>query len=51
MAAKLELPLSYRERMEHMLGGDFPAYLACLDREPNHGIRVNTAKLSVEEFE
>lgn len=51
MAAKIELPLSYKERMENMLGNDFPAYLACLDREPNHGIRVNTAKLSVEEFE
>ncbi|MBQ8815095.1 MAG: RsmB/NOP family class I SAM-dependent RNA methyltransferase [Lachnospiraceae bacterium] len=47
----MELPLIYKNRMENMLGDDFPAYLACLDREPNHGIRVNTGKLSVEEFE
>lgn len=51
MAMNVELPVSYKERMESMLGADFPAYLACLDREPNHGIRVNTGKLSVEEFE
>lgn len=51
MAMKIELPITYKERMENMLGEDFPAYLACLDREPNHGIRVNTGKLTVEEFE
>lgn len=50
MAMKVDLPITYRERMENMLGEDFPAYLACLEREPFHGIRVNTAKLSVEEF-
>lgn len=51
MAGKSELPKSYEERMEKMLGEDFPAYLECLTRSPFHGIRVNTAKLSKERFE
>ncbi len=51
MSGKSELPMNYRERMEGMLGEDFPAYLACLERNPFHGIRVNTAKLSKGTFE
>ena len=50
MAGKSELPKSYEERMERMLGQDFPAYLECLNRNPFHGIRVNTAKLSQKRF-
>ena len=50
MAGKSELPKSYEERMERMLGEDFPAYLECLTRSPFHGIRVNTAKLSKNQF-
>ena len=45
-----DLPLAYRERMQSLLGEDFAAYEAALREEPVKAYRVNTAKISVEDF-
>ncbi|MBO4395520.1 MAG: RsmB/NOP family class I SAM-dependent RNA methyltransferase [Eubacterium sp.] len=47
----MELPESYKKRMQSLLGGEYPAYLASLDEPRLYGLRVNTSKISVEEFE
>ena len=40
----------YLERMRFQLGEDWAAYAACLDCPPVRGIRVNTLKISPEDF-
>lgn len=40
----------YSERMRAQLGDEFAAYAACLGGAPARGIRVNTLKLSPQEF-
>ena len=37
--------------MQEMLGDEYPAFLACLDREPVRGLRVNLLKSDREETE
>lgn len=46
----MELPIAFEEKMKEMLGTDYEAYLASFEHEAHQGIRVNTAKISVEEF-
>ena len=46
-----ELPLAYRERMKDLLGEDFAVYEAALRQDPVKAYRVNTAKISVADFE
>lgn len=46
----MKLPESFEIRMQEMLGEDFSKYQASLDRPSFHGLRVNTNKISVEEF-
>jgi NOL1/NOP2/sun family putative RNA methylase len=36
--------------MSRLLGAEAPAFLAALDGEPVHGLRVNTLKISAEDF-
>lgn len=45
------LPESYLNRMEAMLGEEFPAYLRCFSEEKHAGLRVNTNRISTAEFE
>lgn len=45
-----ELPEKFLERMERMLGAEYPAFLASYEEERAQGLRVNTLKLSREEF-
>lgn len=45
------LPEAFAERMKKLLGDEYPLYLAALEQEPVKGFRVNTDKISVEEFE
>ncbi len=47
----MELPVSFCEEMKRILGEEYPAYLASMEETRKFGLRVNTAKISVEEFE
>lgn len=46
----MKLPVQYEARMQEMLGKEFDVYQASLHEPAFHGLRVNTAKISVEEF-
>ncbi len=46
----MNLPDKFKNNMIELLGEDFPSYEACLDKPMYHGIRVNTAKISVDDF-
>ena len=45
------LPEKFLKRMKLLLGNDFEAYLNALEEKPVRAFRVNTDKISVEEFE
>ncbi len=45
-----ELPLKYKERMEALLGEDFKEYEKALSEAPVRAFRVNTDKISTEDF-
>lgn len=47
----IELPDSFKERIKEQLGEEYEAYLASFQEKSRSGLRVNTAKLSAEEFE
>lgn len=46
----MKLPIAFVERMKDMLGADYDGYAASLEEASYQGIRVNTAKISPEEF-
>ncbi len=46
----LTLPKAYEARMRTLLGEEFENYLAALGEPPERALRVNTDKISVEEF-
>ncbi|MDO5156342.1 MAG: RsmB/NOP family class I SAM-dependent RNA methyltransferase [Eubacteriales bacterium] len=46
----MDLPIAFEQKMREMLGADYDKYLASFDKEAYQGLRVNTAKLSVEQF-
>ncbi|MCM1272167.1 MAG: RsmB/NOP family class I SAM-dependent RNA methyltransferase [Clostridium sp.] len=46
----MDLPKSYEENMRKLLKEEFEEYKKCLDEPMHHGIRINTLKISVEEF-
>ncbi len=46
----IDLPEKFIERTKRTLGGDAAAFLASYDRKPYKAVRVNTLKLSVEQF-
>ena len=45
------LPEEFLTRMNNMLGDDFQAFLNSYQQPRTFGLRVNTAKISCEEFE
>ena len=52
----MQLPEAFLEEMKELLGGEFPAWLASMEEGENdggsvRGLRVNTLKLSAEEFQ
>lgn len=47
----MELPQLFVDKMKSLLGEEYSGYEACLQRPKQNGIRVNTAKISVEEFQ
>lgn len=46
----MELPITFEQNMKELLGEEFGQYKACLDQPMYHGIRINTMKISVEDF-
>lgn len=44
------LPAEFRERMERMLGAEYHEFLSSYEEPRQFGLRVNTMKISVEEF-
>lgn len=46
----MELPQNFCEEMERLLGEEYPDYLASMGEKRKYGLRVNTSKISVEEF-
>ena len=47
----MNLPASFEEKMQSLLGEEMDAYLACYEEPRYYGLRVNTGKISVEEFQ
>lgn len=48
---ELPIPAAFLERMSHLLGDEFPSFSEALGQAPVHGMRVNTLKLSPDEFQ
>ncbi len=48
---KMELPQKFCDEMKRILGDEYEAYRASMNERRKFGLRVNTAKISVEEFE
>lgn len=46
----MELPIAFETKMKEMLGEDYANYLASFEQDAHQGLRVNTAKISVENF-
>ena len=46
-----ELPFEFKDRMKKILGDEFDDYIKSLEEEPVRGFRVNTDKISLENFE
>ena len=45
------LPIEYTERMKKLLGNDFDSYIESLNEPPVRGFRVNTEKISLDDFD
>lgn len=50
MEDTMELPNRFCEQMKRILGDEYDAYLQSMKESKRYGLRVNTAKISVEEF-
>lgn len=48
---KMKLPYEFEERMKKMLGDEYDDFMASYDRPRLRGLRVNTMKITPEEFE
>lgn len=51
MNRDLKLPEAFLERMKEMLGEDYDHFIESYEKPRTYGLRVNTAKISCEEFE
>lgn len=47
----IKLPTEFEARMKKLLGEEYPCYLKALERSPVKGFRVNTDKISLEDFQ
>lgn len=47
----MNLPSTFEEKMRELLGEEFDEYIACYDEPRYYGLRVNTSKISVEDFQ
>ena len=46
----MKLPEAFEDRMKKLLGTEYENYLSCFDEPRHYGLRVNTAKISTEDF-
>ncbi len=46
----MNLPVAFTEKMQSLLGNEFEDYIKCYEEKRLYGLRVNTKKISVEEF-
>ena len=46
-----QLPLEFQERMKKLLGDEYEDFIKSYDEKPQRAFRVNTDKISLEEFE
>lgn len=44
------LPTAFLERMQNLLGDEYASFLACYDQPHHTGLRVNTLKISPQDF-
>src|SRR5512137_2950632 len=51
MPEHIPIPPLFLERMRLMLGSEYPAFAAALQEQPVSGLRVNTLKLTIKEFQ
>ncbi|MEG0086587.1 MAG: RNA methyltransferase, partial [Niameybacter sp.] len=47
----MELPVKFKEKIQGLLQEEYEAYLESYDFPEYHGIRINTLKISKEEWE
>ena len=47
----MNLPIEFETRIKELLGKEFDEYIKSFDREAYNGIRINTLKISPENFE
>ena len=47
----MELPLKFKTAMEGLLGKDYDDFIKSYDDSPRQAIRINTSKISADEFE
>ncbi len=50
MTAEQKLPAAFTERMKRDLGDEYDAFISCYDSPRRRGLRVNTMKMTPEEF-
>ncbi len=46
----MELPVKFKEQMKRLLQDEYEDYLQSFNHERYYGLRINTLKISVEEF-
>ena len=46
----MDLPVLFEEKMKRLLGPEYDNYLSCFNEPRHYGLRVNTSKISVEDF-
>lgn len=46
----VELPVLFVDKMKSLLGEDYTNYINCYEKPRFYGLRVNTAKITVEDF-
>lgn len=46
----INLPVEFEDKMRHLLGEEFDDYIRCYEEPRYYGLRVNTQKISVEDF-
>lgn len=46
----MNLPIAFEEKMKTLLGAEYEDYLRCYDEPRHYGLRVNTKKISAEDF-
>ena len=44
------LPAEFEQKMRALIGGEHDEYEKCFDEPRHYGLRVNTAKISTEDF-